>query len=243
MEISVSESRTSQVSTTNLPPRYRFAAIAGLIGALVIAGLAFSMLKAGIASYRAERYLQYWETLKEAPSESARTKAQEAALEASDSYPVANGEYLDRLGRVYAWNRDAVPDHDDMVAARMAFERSLEARPDWPWTWVRMVYAKWQLGEVDASFSHALERAIDTGGGHHEVDRELAQIGLRAWADLSVEDRARILKAASRAASHSSENAKFIYAVAQSTGTTAPFCWSLASTLKTRQQICQEALQ
>ncbi|GGK05565.1 hypothetical protein [Pseudomonas matsuisoli] len=211
--------------------------------ALVTAWFSFTMLEAGIASYRAERYLQYWETLKEAPSASARTKAKEAALEATESFPVANGEYLDRLGRVYAWDKGAAPGHDDMAAARLSFSESLEARPSWPWTWVRMVYAKLQLEEVDDEFSNALLRADQTGGGYQEVDRELAQMGLRAWPQLTVSERALVLKAAGRSIASSKVSARSIYAVAQRTGQTVPLCLSLAASIKTRQHICQEALQ
>jgi hypothetical protein len=243
MENSVSETRTSDVSSFSLPARYWLAGTAGLLVTLVTAWFSFTMLEAGIASYRAERYLTYWETLEQAPPASARTKAKEAALQATEVFPVANGEYLDRLGRIYAWNKGAAPAHDDMIAARMAFDESLEARPDWPWTWVRMVYAKLQLKEVDDQLSQALRRAIDTGGGHHEIDKDLAQMGLRAWPELSISERALMLEAAVRSATFSEKDARSIYAVAQSTGQTLALCLSLTASMKTRQHICQEALQ
>lgn len=212
--------------------------------ALLLVGLAPGLLQAGIASQRSERYLQHWQQLGEPPSPRTWALARQAARRASERYPVANGEYLDRLGRVSLW-QPGVPAHAAELRAQRqdalaAFRQSLAARPGWPWTWVRLAHAKLALGQLDEEFDLALRRASALGHGRPEVNRDLAGLGLYAWPALDIGQRTLTLEAARRAVVHSPQHARLIYDLARHNGRVEPLCWSLTEAVKVQQHICDK---
>ncbi len=225
----------------------RYAYVTLLLAALTLAGLAVELLQAGIASQRAERYLQHAQKLDPALSEQARHKAYEAIRRAVERYPVANGEYLDRLGRVIVMQAEAseaeASSRPALEESRDVFRASLAERPLWPWTWLRLAHSKVLLGEFDEELDMALNRANELGRGHADIDRDMARLGFFTWADLSASQRRLTLAAAGRAASHSRQDAELVYGIAKQTGRSIPFCWSLEPALKTQQRICKEDRQ
>lgn len=207
-------------------------------------GLATPMLLAGVSSIHAERALLQWEGSDTAPTLAYWDLTRSRAERANALYPVANGEYLDRLGRVHVWAGQTEPAVEDaqpsLNAAVVAFRQSTEARPAWPWTWLRLAYGKSALAELDEEFDRALHSAVATGAGRIDVNRSLAALGFGNWAGLSRDQRALILGAAGRAVSHSPEEARRIHALALAAGVERPLCWSLGRAVRTQQQICTE---
>jgi hypothetical protein len=237
-------SRPGQQPAQPLPRLQKVVCLLALPLALLLIGLALGMLQAGIASQRAERYLQHWQRLGEPPSPQAWAVARQAAQRAQERYPVANGEYLDRLGRVSTWQPLAPLLSTEGQALRRealgAFRRSLAVRPGWPWTWARLAHAKFDLEELDAEFDLALRRASELGHGRLEVNRDLASLGLLAWNDLNIGQRTLTLEAARRTVTHSPQQARFIYDLARSSGQVDPLCRSLEVEVKARQNICDQ---
>ncbi|WP_304640983.1 hypothetical protein [Pseudomonas sp.] len=211
--------------------------------ALSCASLALPMLVAGIASIHSERALNQWESADDPPTRSYWELTLKRAERAVAWYPVANGEYLDRLGRVRAWSTALDPADGDPLspeAAVDAFRQSTLARPTWPWTWLRLAYGKSAAGSLDEEFDLALHSAVATGSGRVDVNRALVELGFGQWAALNREQRALVLSAAGRAVSHSTEEAKRIHSLARVAGVEQPLCWSLGRAVRSQQQICTE---
>jgi hypothetical protein len=231
---------------TGSPKRYPLAYASALIVAAGCLGLALPMVVAGISSIHAERALVHWEAEDSPPSQAFWALTLSRAERSVAWYPVANGEYLDRLGRVRAWGvsvseaeqLDGQPQM--MEGALEAFRRSTEARPAWPWTWLRLAYGKGALDRFDEEFELALHRASATGAGRLDVNRSLAQLGFSHWDQLTRTQRTLALQAARRAASHSPAEAGRVYAQATAAGLQQPFCWSLGKSIQSQQQICME---
>ncbi len=218
--------------------------VVALAAALGCVSLAVPMLTAGISSIHAERALVQWENDEKGPALPYWHLTRERAERSVALYPVANGEYLDRLGRVQAWAPAAEPAVEELEAslegAVEAFRLSAQARPTWPWTWLRLAYGKAALGALDEEFDRALAAAVAAGSGRVDVNRSLTQLGFGNWAQLSRDQRALVLAAAGRAVSHSPDEAKRIHALAVAAGVEQPLCWSLGRATRSQQQICTE---
>ncbi len=210
-------------------------------------GLVFSglrMASAGFASYQAEAFLQDWAGKDAEPSAEAWQVAQGAAQRAVSLYPVANGEYFDRLGRVYSWQQFNQPYGSPValasrLAALDAYRASVEARPVWPNTWVRLANTKLQLALFDDEFKQALERASALGPSRIDVQREVAMVVFAAWPQLSKQERANFLEAARRSVAYGPREANQMQAMAAQHGLTDVLCDSLHINVKTTRKLCQ----
>lgn len=210
---------------------------------LVFAGL--RMAGAGFASYQAEAFLQDWAGKGTEPSDAAWRVAEGAAQRAVSLYPVANGEYLDRLGRVYSWQQFERPyGSPDALGSRLAaldaYRGSLEARPVWPNTWARLANTKLHLALFDDEFKQALEKASALGPSRIEVQREVVMVVFAAWPQLSTQERARFIESAHRAVAYSDNEGKRIFQLAEHAGVTAVLCRSLPLEIQAKRQLCQE---
>ncbi|NIV36152.1 MAG: hypothetical protein GWN58_43905, partial [Anaerolineae bacterium] len=56
----------------------------------------------------------------------------------------------------------------------MAYRRSVEWRPLWPYTWVRLAYTKLSLLALDDEFDRALAKAARLGPWRIDVNQPLA---------------------------------------------------------------------
>lgn len=206
--------------------------------------LSVPMILAGIASEHAELALRNWQQSDSPPSEGYWSMSLQRAETAVERAPVVNGEYLDRLGRVLLWGPLVAPEgsavESQQQGALQAFRQSVEVRPAWPWSWLRLAYAKQGLQQMDDEFDLAIHRASELGAGRVEMDSDLAALGFSAWGDLTTSQRTVILKAAGRSAAYSKNEAQQMYNLASASGLVTQLCWSLGSAVKAKQQICKE---
>lgn len=218
-----------------------------LLVLLVSAALLFvgvRMTAAGIASYQAEAFLQDWTGKGTEPDPSAWTVAQDAAQRAVNLYPVANGEYFDRLGLVHSWQHFAQPyGSPDALSSRLAaldaYRASLEARPVWPNTWARLATTKLQLAVFDGEFKQALARAAELGPSRSAVQREVISTAFAAWLQLSETERERFLESARRSVAYSQREAQQVHSMATQHGVSNVLCKSLDTDIKTTRKLCQ----
>ncbi|MGV8844443.1 MAG: hypothetical protein ACOH2I_14755 [Pseudomonas sp.] len=208
--------------------------------ALLIAGGRMSV--AGIASYQAEAFIGTWEQAGSEPSARAWQVAHGAAQRANSLYPVANGEYLDRLGRVYSWQQFRQPyaapaAQESRRAARDAYRAAVAARPTWPYTWERLAHSKLYLQEFDDPFDHAMAQAFQRGPWRIGVNRELAEIGFSAWPQLNPEQRQATLESARRSVVNGHTQAQRMLKIAEDTGRLNELCNTLGAELITTRKL------
>lgn len=171
------------------------------------------MTLAGLARYQADAFIEAWEQRGLEPLTQAWDIAHAAAQRAVAFYPVASGDYLDRLGRVHAWRYFRHPVTDlraqrSRQAALHAYRASVTARPTWPYTWARLAHTKLLLQQFDSEFDEALSRAFQLGPWRIGVNRELVSVGFSAWQKLSETQRLAILKSAKRSVTYKISDAK-----------------------------------
>lgn len=201
------------------------------------------MTLAGVARYQADAFIENWEKSDTEPPTQAWEIAHAAAQRAVAFYPVANGDYLDRLGRVHAWRYFRHPVTDVQAqrsrqAALHAYQAAVVARPTWPYTWARLAHAKLSLQQFDSEFDEALDRAFELGPWRIGVNRERVNIGFSAWPELSGKQRRAILESAIRSVSYSVPEAKRTVAIAQQADTGLVLCQLLSTELKKARGVC-----
>jgi len=209
--------------------------------ALVVTGT--RMLIAGVASYQAEAFISAWEKARKEPSANAWEIAHGAARRAVNLYPTANGDYLDRLGRVESWKQFLHPYADpaarsSRLAALAAYRGAVAARPTWPHTWVLLAYSKVYLQEFDSEFDHAFTTAFELGPWRLTVNQRLAEIGLNVWPQLTQQQSLTALESARRTAANSPIETRKLLQIAELNGRRQIFCGSLSTALKTVRNIC-----
>lgn len=201
------------------------------------------MFLAGIASYQAEAFIGVWEKAGKEPDARAWQIAHDAAQRAISLYPVANGDYLDRLGRIHSWQRFR-HSYGDPAATRSrhaaldAYRASVAARPTWPYTWERLAHTKIFLQEFDGEFDQSLSRAFQLGPWRIGVNRELAEIGFSVWPRLDDKQRQIVLESSRRSVAFSPAEAQRMVMVALYTGRLRELCNSLNIELKTSRRLC-----
>ncbi|QLC74724.1 hypothetical protein LPB260_14170 [Pseudomonas sp. LPB0260] len=216
-----------------------------LLVLFVATGLLYAgarMIPAGIASYQAEAFIGAWEQAAAEPSPRAWVIAQGAAQRAVDWYPAANGDHLDRLGRIYSWWQFRHPYGDPLAevsrrAALETYRAATAARPAWPYSWERLAHTKLYLQQFDGEFAHALNEARRLGPWRIGVNRELAAIGLSAWAQLDEKQRQASLESARRVAAYGPAEAKRLLELAEATGHLDELCNKLGPALITTRKL------
>lgn len=208
--------------------------------ALLYAGA--RMIPAGIASYQAEAFIGAWEQGSGEPAPRAWQIAHEAGQRAIELYPAADGDRLDRLGRIHSWQQFRQPygqaeAEPSRRAALAAYRASVAARPNWPYSWARLAHAKLYLQEFDAEFHQALSEALRLGPWRIGVNRELVEIGFSAWPHLDKTQRQAIEESARRVAEYGAWEAKHLLRIAEHTGRVAELCASLSLATVTSRQL------
>ncbi|AYC31453.1 hypothetical protein D3880_03175 [Pseudomonas cavernae] len=221
----------------------KVSAVLVLLLALVLLFAGGRMIVAGIASYQAEAFLAAWEKAGNEPEARAWQIAHDAAQRAIGLYPVANGDYLDRLGRIHSWQQFRQPYAAPTAelsrrAALAAYRAAVVARPAWPYTWARLAHSKLYLQEFDGEFDQALAQAFQLGPWRIGVNRELAEVGFSAWPHLDESQRQATLESARRSVAYGPAEAQRLLKVAQHTGMLQMLCDSLNSELKSTRKLC-----
>lgn len=106
------------------------------------------------------------------------------------------------LGRLHELRSRGAPGADagaELGIALGYFRASLARRPTSPYTWANLAMVKSGLGQLDAEFRNAVDRAARLGPWEPEVQLALADIGLRHWDRLPPPVRATLHAAMGRA--------------------------------------------
>ncbi|MBT8765800.1 hypothetical protein [Metapseudomonas boanensis] len=194
------------------------------------------MLLAGIASYQAEAFISSWDKQGREPSVVAWEIAHNAAQRAIRLYPVADGDRLDRLGRIYSWKQFRQPyaapaAQHSRRAALETYRAAIAARPSWPYTWARLAHSKLYLQEFDSEFDQAMAQAFRLGPWRIGVNLELAEIGFDAWPQLNEAQRQATRESTRRSAAFGNAEAQHLLEIAQRTGRIRVLCESLSHEL------------
>lgn len=211
---------------------------------LVLAYTGGRMALAGMADYQAQIFLKDWASKGQEPTPRAWAVAQAAAHRAVDLYPTPNGEYLDRLGRVYSWQQFTQPyGSPEAQASRQAaldsYRAATQARPTWPQTWARLAHTKLQLAQFDDEFRQALAQANELGPTRIMVQREVMTVAFAAWPQLNASERERMLQSARFNVAYGPRDAQYTQALAAQHGLTDTLCNSLDASLKATRKLCQ----
>lgn len=213
--------------------------------AVVLLVIGARMTLAGSASYQAEAFLDDWQAKGQEPSERAWQVAHAAAQRAISLYPTHAGDDHQRLGHIYQWQHFRQPfgapqanasRHDALTA----FREATALRPNWPFGWVDLAYAKLYLLEFDSEFHQALENARQLGPWRIGVNSRLAEIGFIAWPQLDAAQRNSILESARRTVSHSRGDSQKVFAIAANTGMTDVLCAALDDESRLAHKTCDQ---
>lgn len=235
----------------------RLSALLIITLALCLCGMGAALTAAGMARYQADAFMDNWASKAGEPDAQAWAVAVSAARTAIKWYPVPSGEYLDRLGRVYAWRyfqhsfgantalaggraqASAVDAGRSRRAALDAYRGAVAVRPAWPGSWARLAHAKLYLLELDGEFEQAFLRAADQGPWRGPVNRELAGIGLVAWDVMPADARQRTVEQAARAMLPGDADSLAVLELARQAGVESRVCAELEKMAPTSQGKCR----
>lgn len=200
-----------------------------LLGGALLLLTGLRMGSAGVGAYQAEAFMADWGRRADEPAIAAWRVAEAAAGHAVALYPVPNGDYLDRLGRVHAWRHFRQPIGQPAAAAsrRQAlahYREAATARPTWPDTQARLAHAKLLLGEPDAEFESALTAADRLGRYRWQVNEEVARISLASWWWLDEAQRQRGERHAVRLLAYGRRGEKRLVALGAAHGLPVAVC-------------------
>jgi len=234
----------STVSEHGAFQRYRrpFAAALGLVALALIAVSATTLLASMHAS-QAQMFLDDWGKKGVLPSDQAWRVAAQAAERATALSVTTQGEYLDRLGRVYEWQHVTLPfgaaaATESRQKALAAYRSSIEARPLWPYTWVQLAFVKLRLLEFDQEFDHALQQASQLGPTRVRVQAPLAEISFIAWPQLDDRQQAVAWDAFEFTLRQDSRRAARLKGLIDQAGLTDEMCRVVDSELTARRKWC-----
>lgn len=202
------------------------------------------LLLAGVSAWQAEDFLKDWNRLGRVPSERAWEVGYQAAQRAVHFFPGANGDYLDRLGRILEARHSNLPlgapeAEASRRAALEAYRAATRARPLWPYTWTQIAYVKLRLLEFDQEFDQALFRSLELAPWRIQSNALLAEIALRAWPSLDAKQRELGREAIRRSVDWDRRTARRMEHLAVGLGMQWTFCGALEVAQKEDNGICQ----
>ena len=157
-----------------------FVLLFGVGGGLIYLG--GSLFSAGLADYQARTFQEDWQQKQTPPSIKAWRIAKDASEKAVARHPLtANGEYLERLGRINEWLHFDKPVGDAVAQltrskAENYYAQAIAARPAWPNTYSQLAYVKAMQGEVDDRFYEVAKTAYQLGPWRKPTLEQLAQV-------------------------------------------------------------------
>ncbi|KEA64210.1 hypothetical protein ADIMK_1456 [Marinobacterium lacunae] len=207
--------------------------------------LSVTYFLAGVSSAQAEMFLRDWSSKKTPPSEPAWQAAQAAAERSVSLVPGTNGDYWDRLGRVYEWRYLSQPFGADSAQASReraleGYRASVKARPLWPYTWTQLAFIKLRLLQFDDEFDQALVQAFKLGPWRMNVQAQLAEVGMITWPQLNPEQKASTWESLERTLRHSPQRARVLQDLAKRAGLYNELCAALDPALLAQRKWCNE---
>ena len=169
---------------------------------IIVAFLLFVLISAarfGVAelfSLSANRTIESWKSAKLPPSamqiESVARQFESARF--FDAANPASHENLARLSLVRAGLPAVLPAAKRLLllAGLAQIRSAIRLRPVSPYSWSILLRLKRELGEFDAEFRFALQRAVELGPWEPELLAALADVGLSAWDALPAAEQALI---------------------------------------------------
>ncbi|MBV1790206.1 hypothetical protein KQ940_19295 [Marinobacterium sp. D7] len=214
-----------------------------LVVCLPMLYLSATSFMSGVSSSQAEMFLRYWGEKREQPSDPAWLAAAAAAERAVSVGPGTNGDYWDRLGRIYEWRYINEPFGSELADASReraleGYRASVEARPLWPHTWVQLAFVKLRLLEFDDEFDRALVQAFTLGPWRMNVQAQLAEIGMIAWPQLTPEQKAATWESMERTLRYSSQRARPLQDLAKRAGLYNELCAAVDPALLAQRKWC-----
>lgn len=169
------------------------------------------MLLAGAYQHQADSFLNDWAAKNAQPQATAWQVAEQAAQSAIALYPVANGGYYDRLGRVYDWQQINEPiagpaAKESRALAIAAYRQAIASRPQWPFSHINLATAKLRQGELDDEFKQALTRGFELAPWRALAYQQTAWLGLVSWHTLNAQQQATVAQAVNHGLSHTARS-------------------------------------
>jgi len=81
-----------------------------------------------------------------------------------------------------------------LIEGHALIRQAIVLRPVSPYSWAVLMQLKSELGEYDAEFRRALERAVTLGPWEPWVQPIVAEVGLRAWGELAFAEQEMVRK-------------------------------------------------
>ncbi|OIN07243.1 hypothetical protein [Oceanisphaera psychrotolerans] len=173
------------------------------------------MLLAGTYQYQTDQFLDDWVTKNRQPEPLAWMVAEAAVRKAIALYPLANADYLDRLGRVYDWQHISLPigseqAHTSRERAINAYRYAIAVRPNWPFSHNNLATAKLRQGELDDEFKQAMESGFTLGPWRAIAYQQTAWLGLVSWHTLNEQERKTVTSAIHHGLTHTGSSKQYI---------------------------------
>lgn len=169
---------------------------------IIVAFLLFVLISAarcGVAelfSQSARHSMEEWNASKHPPSaaEAESVAHRFGIARFFDAADPASHENLARLSLVRAGLPAVLPAAKRLLllAGLAQIRSAIRLRPVSPYSWTILLRLKRELGEFDAEFRFALQRAVELGPWEPELLAALADVGLSAWDALPAAEQALI---------------------------------------------------
>jgi len=218
-----------------------------LILSIVLFTVSAQFMLSSIWANQVNSFLLDWQDKGEQPTERAWQIANKAANKSIALSPVDNAEYYEVLGQVWEWKLfEARKTEQAAIETREkainAYRRSIELKPQWPYTLIKLAYVKLRLNQTDTEFNQALQNAFNRGSWRIDINKRIAEMSLMAWSSLSDNNKIIARTAIKRTVKYSPRDAKWLENRAQTNNQLAIFCLLLSTETKEKRKLCKDVL-
>mgnify|MGYP000385496623 CR=1 FL=1 len=216
-----------------------------LLLSIVLLTASARLMLASMWATQANSFLLDWQEKAQQPTDSAWQVAFKAANKSIALSPVANADYYDTLGQVWEWKQFEASQTDPAAIetreqALNAYRRSIELKPQWPYTVIKLAYVKLRLNQIDTEFNQSLQNAFNRGPWRIDINKRIAEMSLMAWPQLTNDNKVMARTAIKRTVNYGPSDAKWLESRAKTNNRHALFCLLLPHDMKEKRQICKE---
>jgi len=202
---------------------------------------------ASMLANQVNSFLLDWQKKGQQPDDNAWQVVFKSANKAIALSPVDNAEYYEYLGQVWEWKKfEASQTNEAAIASReaalKAYRTSIELKPQWPYTVIKLAYVKLRLNQVDAEFNQALKTAFNNGPWRIDINKRIAEMGLMAWPQLSKKSKVVAHTAIKRTVDYGYKDGKWLEQRAQDSNQLALFCMLLTNETKQKKHLCESGV-